>query len=70
MKHVVETSEPLVFEESVEELVSEIQRYLGAVALFRELGHEPSWRAEALPSELVLRVRAWLEPCEPRVSGV
>ncbi len=70
MEHVTESAEALVFEESVEELVSEIQRYLGAVALFRELGHEPSWRAEALPSELVLRVRAWLEPCEPRVSGV
>ncbi len=70
MRHVAEPSEPLVFEESIEGLVSEIQRYLGAVALFRELGHEPSWRAEALPSELVLRVRAWLEPCEPRVSGV
>ncbi len=70
MKHVVEPSEPLAFEESIEELVSEIHCYLGAVALFRALGHEPSWRAEALPSELVLRVRAWLEPCEPRVSGV
>ena len=69
MKHVVETSEPLVFEDSIEELVSEIHRYLGAVAFFRELGHEPSWRAEAFPSELVLRVRAWLEPGEPRVSG-
>jgi len=26
------------------ELTREIERYLGAVALFRALGHEPNWR--------------------------
>ena len=36
-------------------LIAEVERYLDAVAAFRELGHEPSWRAE-MPSVLVLRV--------------
>ena len=29
-----------------DELLGEIERYLEAVALFRALGHEPSWRSE------------------------
>ena len=28
------------------ELVEEVVRYLAAVDLFRELGHEPTWRRE------------------------
>jgi hypothetical protein len=54
--------------EAAEELVSEIERYLGAVELFRALGHEPSWRPEPR-SEPIARVAAWLEPHESRVSG-
>ena len=51
-----------------ENLLREVDRYLEAVALFRELGHDPTWQAEEAPSSLVRRVRKWLEPCEPRVS--
>jgi hypothetical protein len=51
-----------------ENLHREVDRYLEAVALFRELGHDPTWHAEEAPSPLVRRVRMWLEPCEPRVS--
>lgn len=69
MENALESTEAIAFGESLEQLLTEIERYLGAVALFRELGHEPSWRAESHPSALVLRVRAALEPCEPRVSG-
>ena len=29
-----------------DELLIEVERYLEAVALFRALGHEPSWRSE------------------------
>jgi hypothetical protein len=29
-----------------DDLMDEIGRYLEAVALFRALGHEPSWRSE------------------------
>lgn len=54
--------------ETTENLLREVDRYLEAVALFRELGHDPTWHAEAEPSSLVRRVRKWLEPCEPRVS--
>ncbi len=50
-------------------LIAEIHRYLEAVEVFRELGHEPSWRAD-IPSDLVLRVRQWLEPHESQMSGV
>ena len=50
-------------------LIAEIERYLEAVEVFRELGYEPRWRAEA-PSQLVLRVREWLEPHESQMSGV
>jgi predicted component of type VI protein secretion system len=50
MNHAAESTHALALKRSTEELFSEIQRYLGAVALFRELGHEPNWRAEALPS--------------------
>ena len=69
MKPELERDEGLASEESDEGLISEIQLYLGAVAVFSELGQEPRWRAETLPSELVVRLRAWLEPCEPHVSG-
>ena len=31
---------------ALDELLNEVQRYLEAVALFRALGHEPSWRSE------------------------
>jgi hypothetical protein len=50
-------------------LLSEIERYLEAIALFRELGHEPRWRPETT-SGLVLRVREWLEPRESHMSSV
>jgi hypothetical protein len=69
MEHVVERSEGQSLVGSVEELVSEIHRYLEAVAVFRELGHEPSWRPEPFASELLVRLRPWLEPCEPRMSA-
>jgi len=49
------------------DLLREVDRYLEAVALFRER-HDPTWHAEAAPSSIVRRVREWLEPCEPRVS--
>jgi hypothetical protein len=55
--------------EWIEELHSEIRRYLEAVSLYRELGHEPSWRPETHSSDLVLRVREWREPREQLVSG-
>ena len=51
----------------IETLCAEIQRYLEAVALFRELGLEPCWRTEQ-PSSVVARVNAWLEPHERGVS--
>ena len=41
------------------ELVSEIERYLSTVALFRELGHEPCWVDEAVEVPILqLRVAA------------
>lgn len=55
--------------ERFDALLSEIERYLEAIALFRELGHEPQWRPE-MPSRLVLRVREWVEPRESQMSGV
>jgi hypothetical protein len=60
--------EPPSSTEPLEKLMAEIERYVDAIELFRALGHEPSWRLEG-PSELVVRVRRWLEPCEPRMSG-
>lgn len=55
--------------ERFDAMMSEIEVYLEAVMLFRELGHEPEWRPET-PSGLVLRVREWLEPHESQMSGV
>ena len=55
--------------DAIEELVSEIERYLGAVELFRALGHEPSWRPELRFESAAARVAAWLEPRESHVSG-
>jgi hypothetical protein len=48
-------------------LAAEIERYLDAIALFRELGCEPAWLPET-PSGLVVRVQAALDPFEQRVS--
>ena len=42
MSHAAEFDAPVI-----EQLIAEIQRYLAAVALFRTLGQEPSWRPEA-----------------------
>lgn len=51
----------------VDVLIVEIERYLSAVETFRSLGCEPIWRLET-PSDVVVRVRAWLEPYEQSVS--
>lgn len=59
---------PTILRDEIDELASEIERYLDAVETFRSLGHEPYWRPES-PSDLVVRVREWLEPCEQHVSG-
>lgn len=58
---------PIVQAEDVATLMSEIQRYLAAVALFRREGHEPRWspewaasRDETVPSGVSPRVaRGW-----------
>ena len=41
-----------------EELLGDIQRYLEAVRVFRELGCEPSWNAETHAPELAVRPAA------------
>jgi hypothetical protein len=55
--------------ELAEEMLAEIQRYLGAIQLFRELEHEPVWLAEAHSSDLGVRSQAQVDPCESRVSA-
>ena len=37
----------------LEVLLDEIRRYLNAVELFRREGHEPRWRAEGRPTEVL-----------------
>jgi len=57
MEQSIESLEMLVAGIRGDDLVAEIQRYLDAVALFRELGCEPRWRSEALPaSDVVQRI--------------
>lgn len=68
MQRPPETGGNPALEALVDELVPEAQRYLEAIAVFREHGHEPRWRPERA-SELVLRVQAWVEPHESRVRG-
>ena len=55
--------------ELAEEMLAEIQRYLRAIQLFRELGHEPVWLAEAHSTDLGVRSQARVDLCEPRVSA-
>ena len=59
----------LASEARTDELVAEIGRYLDAVDVFRELGHEPYWRPEG-PSALATRITAWLDTRESQMSGV
>jgi hypothetical protein len=33
---------------NTDQLIEEIERYLAAVALFRQLGHEPEWASEEI----------------------
>ncbi len=33
---------------NTDQLMKEIERYLAAVALFRQLGHEPEWVSEEI----------------------
>jgi hypothetical protein len=68
MKQATEEGERLLAG-LADELLGEIGRYLETVQLFRELGCEPHWLAEARSSDLVERLQSWLEPCEPRVSA-
>lgn len=68
MKHAREERERLLAE-LASELLGEIGRYLETVQLFRELGCEPHWHAEAHPSDLVERLQKWLGPCERHVSA-
>ena len=35
---------------TTDQLMKEIERYLAAVALFRQLGHEPKWVSEEIPA--------------------
>jgi hypothetical protein len=37
---------------TTDQLMKEIERYLAAVALFRQLGHEPKWVSEEIPAVL------------------
>ena len=44
----------IAFDQSeLDELFAEILRYLEAVELFREEGHEPSWRVEGTHTEVL-----------------
>jgi len=55
--------------DAIEELLSEIERYLGAIELFRALGHEPSWRPELRFEYTAARAAGCLELHESHVSG-
>jgi hypothetical protein len=51
----------------ITELITEIEKYLDAVELYRALGHEPSWRSEPGSEGLVI---ALISPYIDRVSPV
>jgi len=54
-------------EYSITELITEIEKYLDAVELYRALGHEPSWRSERGSEGPVI---ALISPYIDRVSPV
>lgn len=68
MKDHVDSYEARGTAGAVEALFAEIERYLDAVAVFRALGSEPTWRPERA-SDVVTRIRACLGPHELNVSG-